>query len=137
PILRTAITLPLSLHDALPISTDAMNGQRLAAGIGSLRSGAAATTVVSKVSFSSTRRPVTTGSSPSLSHSGVLLSTTGMCAKLYTGGGEVVAHSRLAAPHGFGGAIAPRYSETTPLITKSSTAAATTNAPMVDSRFGS
>src|SRR5206468_7781093 len=71
----------------------AMNGHRLAAGTGSLRSGAAATTVVSSISFSSTRSPVTTGSSPSRSHNGVRLSTTGMCAKLYGAGGDAAAQS--------------------------------------------
>src|SRR5206468_7611623 len=63
-------------------ATAAMNGHKLASGIGSRRSGVAATTVVSSTSLSSTRRPVTTGRSPSMSHKGVRLSATGMCAKL-------------------------------------------------------
>src|SRR3954464_11311519 len=90
------------------VAQAAMNRDKLAAGVGSRRSGVAATTVVTSISLSSTRRPVTTGSSPAASHKGVRLSTTGMWAKLYGGGGESVAHSRLAAPHGFAGAIAPR-----------------------------
>ena len=60
-----------------------MNGHRLGSGTGSRVSGAAATTVVSSISFWSTRSPVTTGNSPSAaSHSGVSLSTPGMWAKL-------------------------------------------------------
>src|SRR5437764_11730431 len=116
-----------------PTATAAMNGHRLAAGIGSRRSGVAATTVVSSISFSSTRSPVTTGSAPSASHKGVRLSTTGMCAKLYGGGGEEVAHSRVDAPHGFGGAMAPRYSDMIQLHTNRTINTATTITPYVES----
>src|SRR3982750_911406 len=98
----------IEVMKTIPTATEAMNGHRLASGTGSRTSGAPATTVVSRVSLWSTRRPVATGSSPGVSHKGVALSTTGIGSKLYTGGGEEVAHSRPAASHGFGPAIAPR-----------------------------
>ena len=72
----------IDVANTIPTAQAEMNGQRLGSGTGSRRSGVAATTVVSSISFSSTRSPVTTGSSPSSSHSGVLLSTTGKCSKL-------------------------------------------------------
>ena len=66
----------------MPVAIAAMSGHRLGSGDRLAQVGGAATTVVSSISLSSTRRPVTTGSSPCWSHNGVRLSTTGMCAKL-------------------------------------------------------
>ena len=43
----------------------------------------------------------------SASHNGVRLSTAGICAKLYDGGGEAVAHSSVGASHGLGPAARP------------------------------
>src|SRR5437588_10867433 len=42
------------------------------------------------------------------SHSGWRLATTGIDAKLYSGGGDVVAHSSVSASHGSGPAGFPR-----------------------------
>src|SRR5438270_12747890 len=85
-----------------PTAMAAIRGQRLAAGTGSRTSGVAATTVVSSISFSSTRSPVATGSVPSESHSGVRLSAMGLCAKLYGRRGDAADHSMVDAPHGLG-----------------------------------
>src|SRR5438067_8488428 len=41
------------------------------------------------------------------SHNGCRLATTGIDAKLYSGGGEVVAHSKVSAAHGLGPAGLP------------------------------
>src|SRR5688572_11721571 len=43
------------------------------------------------------------------SHSGSRVCTVGMVLKLYSTGGEVVAHSRVGAPHGLLDAFAPRF----------------------------
>src|SRR4029077_9911184 len=43
------------------------------------------------------------------SHSGYLLVTVGILAKLYSGGGLGIDHSSVPAPHGLGPAISPRF----------------------------
>src|SRR5690349_21275796 len=58
------------------------------------------------------------------SHSGRRLWTSGMVAKLYAGGGEVVDHSSVHASHGSLPAAAPRRYDHSRLATNTSTAAA-------------
>src|SRR5205085_703035 len=115
----------------------AINGHKLGSGLGSRRSGLADMTVVRSSSRSSTRSPWTTGSFSPQSHSGVRLSTAGICGKLYLGGGQVVAHSSDAAPQGLELACRPLAKDMTRLITNKSTAVATISEPMLDSRLGS
>src|SRR5437868_10649631 len=102
-----------------------MNGQMLGVALGSRRSGEAEITVVISSSRSSTRRPCTTGSSSLASHSGVRLSTEGMCAKLYQAGGDDAAHSRDGASHGSGPAGVPLQKDRTMFRTNIATAIAT------------
>src|SRR4051794_35540934 len=52
------------------------------------------------------------------SHRGRRLWTVGMVSKLYAGGGEVVAHSSVQAPHGLSPAGRPWRHDTITLYTK-------------------
>src|SRR5919204_5577124 len=59
-----------------------------------------------------TRDETTRGQCGTSSFNGRALWTTGMRAKLYAGGGEVVAHSRVSAFHGSSSATLPCFSIT-------------------------
>ena len=122
--------------NTIPTAIAVISGHRLAAGTGSRRSGAAATTVVRSISFSSTRRPVTTGSSPSLSHSGVRSRRRGY-ARNYRPAAASWSPIR-GSPRPTGSARQSRRGRATtrPLTTNRTIANARTNAPMVESRFG-
>src|SRR5947207_723109 len=63
---------------------------------------------VIRISGRSVLRPVTTGISSPYAHKPSRLVMTGVSTKLYGGGGDVVAHSSVSAPHGFGPASSPR-----------------------------
>src|SRR5262245_28285104 len=69
------------------------------------------------------------------SHSGRRLLTVGTIAKLYAGGGEVVAHSNVHASQGSLPAVSPRKYDQIRLKTKTNTPAPWSNAPMVTMRF--
>src|SRR3954468_9685353 len=66
------------------------------------------------------------------SQSGYLLVTTGILAKLYSGGGLGMVHSRVPAPHGFGPAISPCFLLRKKLYTKKRVAIGQMNAPTDD-----
>jgi hypothetical protein len=83
------------------------NGQTESRGEDSLASGKASTTLVTKSSRRSVRKPAAVERSLTSSDSGFRERTTGMRLKLYGGGGEVVAHSSVEAPQGFGPAAGP------------------------------
>src|SRR6267142_6119925 len=72
-----------------------------------------------------------------MSQSGRRLLTVGISAKLYSGGGELVVHSRVQASHGSFPAGFPLRNETSTLITKISMATAWNAAPIVQIRFNS
>src|SRR5262245_29003894 len=63
------------------------------------------------------------------SHSGRRLRTTGKVSKLYSGGGDVVDHSRVHASHGSLPAGVPTRSERSRLTAKTPTAVAWKTAP--------
>src|SRR3954462_11413523 len=69
--------------------------------------GIASNTVVRRTSRRSVDKPVATGISTVVSHSGCRLSTMGVCTNEYVGGGEATAHSRPYDAHGFGPASSP------------------------------
>src|ERR1700677_3313404 len=69
------------------------------------------------------------------SHSGRRLLTTGSSAKLYSGGGELVAHSKVQASHGSFPAICPFRRERMILKTKTSNPRAWKTAPMVQTKL--
>src|SRR6185295_9831726 len=69
------------------------------------------------------------------SQRGLRLRTTGALAKLYSGGGEVVAHSKVHASHGSLPASSPFFSERTRFIAKQRTATACRSAPIEVIRF--
>jgi hypothetical protein len=58
-------------------------------------------------------------------------------AKLWSGGGEVVAHSRVWPPHGSSPAGLPSDSDVTKFQTKMTTAIPMTRLPNVETRFRS
>ena len=61
--------------------------------------------------------------------------TTGSSAKLYSGGGEGMLHSSVAAPHGLGPAIFPRFQAVNRLKAKTSVPTPIMNEPIVASMF--
>src|SRR5690606_11183353 len=63
------------------------------------------------------------------------LRTVGIRAKLYGGGGDVVAHSSVYAPHGFSPAGTPRRQLRNRFHAKTRTAAAWMNAPTVSMKL--
>src|SRR5262249_29444861 len=69
------------------------------------------------------------------SHSGRLLRTSGSVAKLYSGGGDVVAHSSVQASHGSLPATWPWRSERTTFQMKSAIAADWNTTPTDATRF--
>src|SRR5271169_533693 len=69
------------------------------------------------------------------SQSGRRLLTTGVTAKLYSGGGEVVDHSSVHASHGSFPAGSPFKSDQARLATNTSTPAIWKNTPTVTIRF--
>src|SRR5262249_36513740 len=69
------------------------------------------------------------------SHRGRRLPTTGTTSKLYSGGGEVVAHSRVQASHGSSPARSPLRSERTTFTTKKRTPSICSGTPAVVTRF--
>src|SRR4051794_17655970 len=71
--------------------------------------GAVVITAVTSKSGSSVRSPVTTGTSSSYAHNPSRSVTTGVSTKLYGGGGDVVSHSSVSAPHGLAPASSPRF----------------------------
>src|SRR5437764_498257 len=66
------------------------------------------------------------------SHSGYLLVTVGIFAKLYSGGGLGMLHSRVPAPHGLEPAISPLRRLLKKLYIKKSVAIGQIIAPTVD-----
>src|SRR5215472_5955246 len=69
------------------------------------------------------------------SQSGRLLWTVGVIAKLYSGGGEAVDHSRVQASQGSFPAIAPRQYDHRRFATNKSTATPWKRTPMETSKF--
>src|SRR6266446_2087452 len=61
--------------------------------------------------------------------------TTGTTAKLYTGGGDGIVHSRVRPSHGSAGAGAPERVVLTTLARKTRKETAMVKAPMVATRF--
>src|SRR6267142_1990216 len=73
----------------------------------------------------------------SVCQSGSRLVTVGMTVKLYTGGGDGIAHSSVAPPHGLFGASAGRRPVRSRLNRKINVASPITNAPIVDTTLKS
>src|SRR5918997_1371776 len=69
------------------------------------------------------------------SHIGWRLRTVGMDSKLYSGGGELIDHSKVSAPQGSGPAGSPVLWLLYQLTKIIRMPAASTKAPMVDTRF--
>src|SRR5688572_22333871 len=68
-------------------------------------------------------------------HSGSRLCTVGTVAKLYSAGGDVVAHSSVAPPHGFEPAAFPRFSDQMRLMASVTIANAWIAPPTVEIMF--
>src|SRR5258706_5043650 len=71
----------------------------------------------------------------SVFHSGSRLSTRGITVKLYTGGGDGIAHSRVAPPQGSFPATSPRLRVHHRFTRNTSTATPSRNAPAVETWF--
>src|SRR5919201_5426721 len=84
-----------------------------------------------KCAFSRSRRLPLSRSLDRRSHSGRALSMGGSAAKLYAGGGEVVAHSSVQASHGLSPAGFPFRRLQNLFHSRNMVARAVTNAPVV------
>ena len=82
------------------VANAAQNGQTELRAEDSRACGNASTTLVTKSSRRSTRKPEATASAPGVDQSGLRSSTTGIKQKFGEGGGELVAHSSVGAFQG-------------------------------------
>src|SRR5947207_12574061 len=96
----------------------------------------ASSTVVTRPSRISTESPLTYVA-PSVSgfQSGSRALTTGILTKLNGGGGDVVPHSSVGAPHGLAGAGFPFHRLQKMFTTRSSMLKSLTRAPIVETKF--
>src|SRR5437899_9312890 len=75
------------------------------------------------------------GACRSVCHNGMRLSTDGITVKLYTGGGEGIAHSSVAPPHGLLGAVIGCQRVRSRFQKNTSVARPIRKAPIVDARL--
>src|SRR5256886_8217198 len=97
----------MAMMSPMPVATAAGSVQIVGPGSSMRRLAVASSAVVNRTSRRAGSRPVTTGRSAAGSQFGSRLSTTGRSAKFPGGGGDVVAHSSVSAPHGLSPAARP------------------------------
>src|SRR5439155_20098651 len=95
----------------------------------------ASTVRVISTSRRSLRRPATTGCWSVATHSAFRPPTVGGYTKLYSGGGEVVAHSSVSPPQGLAAATAPRRTLQATSASRTSRPTPRTTPPAVARRF--